>query len=136
MKKAHAFLIVAAVCLTSPAMAQNRQTSGFFSTAYLAALCERDAKGKEIVENGHTACQSYIASIVDYQKLMQSMNVAPIIDFCVPNTVSMNRLQDVVWAYLRQNSQHAQFIAAPAVTLALSDAYPCKKKAPLTRKHR
>ena len=117
------------LCLFSgPSFAQSKQTSGFFSTAYLAALCETDAKGKETVENGHTACQSYIASIVDYQKLMQSMNVEPVIDFCVPNTVPMRKLQKIVWAYLRQNSQHAQFIAAPAVTLALSEAYPCQKK--------
>lgn len=124
------------LCLfAETAFAKSKQTSGFFSTAYLAALCESDAKGKEVVENGHTACQSYIASIVDYQKLMQSMNVEPVIDFCVPNTVPMRKLQKIVWAYLRQNTQHAQFIAAPAVTLALSEAYPCQKK-PTSKKRR
>lgn len=114
--------------LSYPASAQTKKTSGFFSTAYLAALCESDAKGKEVVKSGHTACQSYISAVIDYQKLMQSMNVAPIIDFCVPNTEPMKKLQNIVWVYLRKNTQHAQFVAAPAVTLALYESYPCPKK--------
>lgn len=128
MLKILAVLIVCLAGVVHPVQAQQRQTGGFFSTAYLAALCESDAKGREVVKSGHTACQSYISAVVDYQKLMQSMNVAPVIDFCVPNTVPMKKLQNIVWNYLRKNTQHAQFVAAPAVTLALYEAYPCPKK--------
>ena len=60
--------------------------------------------------------------------LMKSLGTAPTIDFCVPNTEPMGKLQDIVWIYLQDNRQHSDFIAAPAVTLALYAYYPCKKK--------
>jgi hypothetical protein len=107
----------------------QKQTSGFFSAAYLHELCKRDSKGKETVPGGHTACQAYISGVIDYHKLMKSLGTAPIIDFCVPNTEPMKKLQDIVWVYLARHSEHKDFIAAPAVTLALYDYYPCPKKA-------
>lgn len=108
--------------------AKAQETAGFFSGSYLRELCASDTKGKEIVKNGHTACQSYISGIADYHKLLKSLGSQPIIDICVPNTVPMRKLQDIVWLYLEQNKQHSEFIAAPAVTLALYDHYPCPKK--------
>lgn len=107
---------------------QAKNTSGFFSAAYLRELCKRDAKGKETVKGGHTACQAYISGIIDYQMLMQTLGTAPTIDFCVPNTEKMSKLQDIVWVYLEDNKQHSDFVASPAVTLALYAYYPCKKK--------
>lgn len=112
----------------------SAQTSGFFSAAYLLQLCKRDADGNETVKGGHTACQAYIAGVVDYHKLMKSLGTAPTIDFCVPNTEPMKKLQDIVWVYLARNNQHSEFIAAPAVTLALYDYYPCKKATKRPRK--
>ncbi len=119
--------ILSLLFLSSPAFAKN-QSSGFFSGAYLAALCQSDEKGNEIVSGGHTACQAYIAGVIDYHKLLQSLSTQPAIDFCVPNAESPKNLQKVVAQYLRRNPQHAQFIAAPSVTLALAKSYPCKKK--------
>lgn len=114
--------------LLLPTFALAQDTSGFFSAAYLQKLCERNAKGKEVVKGGHTACQAYIAGTIDYHKLMKSLGTAPTIDFCVPNTEKMSKLQDIVWVFLKQNGQHTDFIAAPAVTLALYEYYPCPKK--------
>lgn len=119
-------MFLCALCVAMPAKAQ--QTAGFFSGAYLRELCASDAKGKELVKNGHTACQSYISGIVDYHMLLKSLGSQPIIDICVPNTVPMKKLQNIVWLFLEQNKQHSEFIAAPAVTLALYDHYPCPKK--------
>ncbi len=104
------------------------RTSGFFSAAYLQEICKSDARGNETVAGGHTACQAYIAGVIDYHNLMKSLGTAPTIDFCVPNTVPMRRLQNIVWLYLRKNGQHSDFIASPAVTLALFEYYPCRKK--------
>ena len=106
----------------------NADTSGFFSARYLEELCRSDAKGKEVVKGGHTACQSYISGVIDYHRLMQTLGTAPTIDFCVPNTEPMKKLQNIVWTYLRKNGQHSEFLAAPAVTLALYNYYPCKKR--------
>ncbi len=99
-----------------------------FSGYYLAELCKSDAKGKEAVKGGHTACQAYIAGVIDYHKLLKSMGNAPVIDICVPNTEKMERLQNIVYVYLARNRQNSDFIAAPAVTLALYEYYPCPAK--------
>lgn len=106
--------------------AQAKGTSGFFSARYLLELCRSDKKGREIVKGGHVACQSYISGVIDYHKLMQTLGTAPTIDFCVPNTEPMTRLQLIVWKYLAENGQHSEFVAAPAVTLALYEYYPCQ----------
>lgn len=79
-----------------------------------------------MVKGGHTACQAYIAGVIDYHKLMKSLGTAPLIDFCVPNKESMKRLQNIVWVYLAKNPQHGEFLASPAVTLALYEYYPCR----------
>ena len=118
------FLCVA--CLSSPANAN--ENAGMFSAAYLMELCKSDAQGRETVKGGHNACQSYISGVVDYHKLTKSLNSAPIIDFCVPNTAPMKRLQNIVYVYLAKNTQHSDFIASPAVTLALYEYYPCPVK--------
>lgn len=109
-----------------PLPAKAQETSGFFSAHYLLKLCSSDSKGREIIKNGHTACQSYISGVIDYHILMKTLGTAPIIDFCVPNTEPMARLQLIVWKYLAENGQHSDFVAAPAVTLALYEQYPCK----------
>lgn len=114
--------------------ARAQESAGLFSGAYLLQICASDAKGKEIVKGGHTACQAYIAGVVDYHKLMRSLGTAPLIDFCVPNTASMKRLQNIVWVYLAQNKQHLEFMASPTVTMALYEYYPCK--APKAKRRR
>ncbi len=97
-----------------------------FSGAYLLYVCSSDGVGKELVPGGHGVCQSYIAGIVDYHTLIKSLGTAPSVDFCLPKEITMNELHRIVANYLRLNrSQHEDFIAAPAVGLALYNAYPC-----------
>ena len=90
-------------------------------------LCESNADGSEVIQGSHTACQSYIAGIVDYHKLLRTLGTSPSIDFCVPNTAKLNDLQSIVWNYLESNAHHDAFNAAPAVNIALFSYYPCKK---------
>ena len=104
------------------------KTGALISGAYLYEVCKRNEKGGEVVAGGHTACQSYIVGLIDYHNLLRSLGTAPSIDFCVPNTVEKAKLQDIVWTYLGKNDHHGPFIAAPAVSLALFETYPCKKK--------
>lgn len=108
-----------------PAKAARRDSAGMFSGAYLQELCASDKKGKEKVKGGHTACQAYIAGVIDYHKLMRSLNTQPLMDICVPNTTPMKRLQNIVWVYLAKNPQHGEFMASPSVTMALYEYYPC-----------
>lgn len=97
-----------------------------FSGAYLLHVCEMDAKGKEKVRGGHTACQAYITGVVDYHRILQSMKLAPKIDICVPSKTPITDVHRVVLAYLRKHKENDAFIAAPVVTMALYKSYPCK----------
>lgn len=97
-----------------------------FTGAYLLHVCEIDAKGSEKVPGGHTACQAYIAGVLDYHSVLQSLKLSPKVDICIPQAVSMNDIHGVVLAYLRRHKEHDGFIAAPAVTMALYQKYPCR----------
>lgn len=97
-----------------------------FSGSYLMQICDMDADGAETVAGGHAACQSYISGVLDYHNLMQSLNLAPKVELCVPERVTLYQLQRVVINYLRTNVQHDAFVAAPAVTMALYEMFPCE----------
>ena len=123
MRPVPKILLVAAVLFAMPAHAAR------FSGNYLLEMCASDATGKELIPGGHAVCQSYIAGQMDYHKLLQSLNNPPGINYCVPEDVPMSKLQNIVARYLLENkNEHGSFIASPAVSLALYNAYPCKKK--------
>lgn len=102
-----------------------QETGALISGAYIHEVCKRNDKGEETVKGGHTTCQAYIAGLIDYHNLLRSLGTAPSIDICVPNTVKLADLQDIVWQYLEDNKQHEAFNAAPAVGLALFEVFPC-----------
>lgn len=112
----------------TPGFALAKEGGAFVSAAYLYEMCARDKEGGEKVKGAHTACQAYISGVIDYHNLLRTLKTQPSVDICVPNTTPLGQLQDVVWNYLHKNGQHDAFAAAPAVTLALSTYYPCKKK--------
>ena len=100
--------------------------SAEFSGKYLLQICSSDKMGKELVERGHTACQAYIAGLMDYHNLIKSLRTAPGIDFCIPEGTSLSELQTVMVTYLLSSNLHDDFIASPAIVLAFHKAYPCK----------
>jgi hypothetical protein len=118
-------IIVILLCLvlTAPGAAHAARFNG----KTLLDLCEITPEGKEKIPGGHAACQAYIAGVLDYHAVLQSFKIAPKIDICVPESVTMNQLHAIVLKYLKENTQHDGFIAAPAVTMALFQAHPCKK---------
>lgn len=100
-----------------------------FSGEYLLSMCMPDKDGKERAPGAFIACQAYIAGVLDYHNLIRSLGSSPSLDFCVPESVSMNELQKkVVYYLLRNKSEHAQFVASPGVALALYAYYPCDRK--------
>lgn len=74
------------------------------------------------------ACQSYIAGVIDYHRLVRSLGTAPSVDFCIPPNTKMAAMRDRVVAYLNQHTEHHDFIAAPGVSLGLYKAFPCPKR--------
>ena len=125
------FVTIMAICILPAFIAKPviaKEPGALISGAYLLGLCSRDVNGQETAPGAHIACQSYIAGLIDYHNLLRSLGTAPNIDLCVPNTVKLKDLQDMVWKYLNENNHHDSFIAAPAVTLALFERFPCDKK--------
>lgn len=100
----------------------------FISSAYLHKICERNDKGGEIIPGGHTACQAYISGVIDYHNLLKSLGTEPSIKICITNAAKPSDLQDVVWSYIDKNAQHDAFAAAPTITLALAQVFPCRKR--------
>ncbi len=120
-------LIIMMAVLATFCAAAPRAHAAKFSGAYLLELCSMDEKGNELVKGGHTACQAYINGVLDYHSVLQSLKIAPKVDICVPSDISSNQLHAAVLKYLQTNKQHDGFIAAPAVTMALYQAYPCRR---------
>jgi hypothetical protein len=119
-----AAILVLSICAFAPPAYAAR-----FSGEYLLHVCASDVNGKELVPGGHIACQGYIGGVLDYHNIIHAMGTAPTVDFCVPEATDMNTLQKIVVKYLQANrQQHAKFVAAPAVAMALYMTYPCKKK--------
>lgn len=121
------FLIVMLLSFVIPA-AQAQDSRIFISAAYLHQICARNADGGETVAGGHTACQAYIAGVIDYHNLLITLGTAPSVNLCITNNAKPSDLQDIVWTYLDKNPQHDAFAAAPAITLALAQVFPCKRK--------
>lgn len=86
----------------------------------LAAMCSSEK------ERDLFSCQSYIAGVIDYHILIKGLGTAPSVDFCIPKDVKMNDIRLIVLEYFRDNKQHSNFVASPAVALALFDVFPCK----------
>lgn len=100
-----------------------------FSGEYLIKVCAIDKAGKEIVKGGMLACQAYISGVIDFQNMTKSMDVSTGVEFCIPETETLNEIQLRVLAYFLENNKlHRKFVAAPGVALALSTSYPCRKK--------
>ena len=76
------------------------------------------------------ACVHYVAGVIDYHTVMQSVGTAPSLPFCIPQGVSVTEAAFVVLTFLRAQPMHQGFVAAMAVPLALNKAYPCPKPAP------
>lgn len=106
----------------------NTSYTAEFSGKYLLQICSSDKEGNELVKGGHTACQSYIAGIIDYHNLIKSLKTAPGLDFCIPKNTPLSVIQQGMVLYLLKNGQHDDFIASPAVAIALNQMYPCKKR--------
>ena len=118
-------ILLSALCvfvLALPAQAAR------FSGDYLLQVCASDKDGKELSPGGHIACQAYISGILDYHSVMKSLGTLPGgVDFCVPETENLNQVQQKVLSHVYRNKhEQGPFIAAPAVTMALFNSYPCK----------
>ena len=80
------------------------------------------------------SCLNYVAGVIDYHTMMQSLGTTPAVDFCLPESLPIERAAEAVVYYLKKSPQHDSFIAAPAVMMALQEVFPCKPMLPRKRK--
>ncbi len=76
------------------------------------------------------SCMSYVAGVIDYQFMLQSLGTEPPTDFCLPRHFPLDKATVVVAVYLQKHPSLQPIIAAAAVTMALAEAYPCAGSAP------
>lgn len=113
------------LCMPAAWARQSAQISG----AYLREICKSHSDGSEVIAGGHTACQAYIAGVLDYHGILKALGTAPSLSICFPETpVTISTMQKIVSKYLENNPPTDAFSAAPAVIMALAKAYPCKKR--------
>lgn len=96
----------------------SRGNAAFMTTGDLAQKCQSAAA--DLYQ-----CVGYVAGIIDYHIMLQSLGTVPAADFCLPEGTEIEQAAVTVIRYLKAAPQHGDFIAAPAVLLALNGAYPC-----------
>jgi hypothetical protein len=102
--------------------------AGFYSRPAAAAYVTGDDLVKSCRSDKPAevfSCMNYIAGVIDYHVMMQSLGTAPTLSFCLPENLPLEKAAVVVMLYLKKSPQNGSFIAAPAVTMALNEAYPC-----------
>lgn len=116
-------ILVCGLFCARPAQAQ------FVATRELEAHCLSEKKEDE------AACVNYVAGVIDYHIMLQSLGTAPTIDFCLPASITKEQAAAVVMAYLSTRPQHDAFIASAAIPLALNKAFPCRAATPRRKSH-
>jgi len=111
-------LFLTVICLLLLVFNQETRAANL-TGGKLLSYCKSD-KGDELL-----SCVNYVAGVIDYHIFMQSMGTTPTTDFCIPDSVSVDKASFVVMNYLEKHQEHLPFIAAPTVLMALADEYPC-----------
>lgn len=101
-------------------MAARPAAAVFMTGGDLTKSCAVGSPSGEIYR-----CLGYIAGVIDYHVVMQSLGTNPSTDFCLPESITIEQAAIAVLAYIKTKPEHASFIAAPAVALALNKLYPC-----------
>ena len=114
--------------LCSPVMqAGAAGKSAQVSTSYIRQVCARDGQGGEKLSGGSAVCQSYIAGVLDYHRMMASMGYIGNLEICMPADVTPRRKQDQVYRYIKRHNFDDDTNAAPSVIMALHDRWGCAK---------
>ncbi len=130
-KKPFWFLLVIIVLAGSGLFAANNvraaekaklETGALMTGKTLYLLCTSNKADDQF------ACQSYIAGVIDYHRLLRGLGSAPTVDFCLPQAIDMTQIKQIVSGYLGSRTEHRDFVAAPAVAMSLYGVYPCDKK--------
>lgn len=118
------FLLCLIIGVLQPSIAQ----AVYYTGRDLAAQCEDEDDRKT------ASCLGYVAGVIDYHVMLQSLGTAPTTDFCLPDDLSVSRATTTILDYLKKNPQHLDFIAGPTIAMALAANHPCAKPTPRKKK--
>lgn len=127
MKAKYACYLPALAGMILCAFPAQAQKGPQFSAAYMREICKSDSNGKETVQGGHTACQAYIAGVLDYNGTLKALGTEPSLSICFPREVPITDMQKIVLRYIERNPPVDAFAAAPTVIMALAEAFPCRR---------
>jgi hypothetical protein len=113
-------LLICCLLAMMPVSAMAQSTS-YVRGGDLLSICRVESKKTEF-------CESYVAGIIDYHNMLRSLKTEPGVRFCIPARYTLTQVTEIVLRDLANSPQHDHFTAAPAVTLALFKAFPCRKR--------
>lgn len=99
-----------------------RAEATYFIGAELIEKCRSDKP------EDRQACFGYVAGVIDYHVVMQSLGTAPTIDFCLPPDMPVTAAALAVIKYMSDAPQNGSFIASSSVVMALNKTFPCAKR--------
>jgi hypothetical protein len=111
-------LLMAVICLWAVLYVRPAEAA-YVTGEDLVVICDSE-KSQDIY-----SCLNYVAGVIDYHVMMQSLGTAPTTDFCLPEDLPLEQAAVSVLMYLKRHPEHYSFIAAPAVVMALHEAHPC-----------
>lgn len=112
--------LICCILMAAPDLALA-QSSSYIRGVDLLSICRIERKDTEF-------CQSYVAGIIDYHNMLRTLKHEPAVKFCIPERFTLQQVTEIVLKDLANSPQHDHFTAAPAVTLALFKAFPCKRR--------
>jgi hypothetical protein len=112
-------LLVAAQAAPDAPPAPSSPTFMFENGDTLLAKCENKAPEYAL------ACTAYIVGAVDGIKKDIFLGRAP--DNCWPEQMAAGEVRNIVVKYLKSYKDQRKFPASLIVSVALNDAFPCKK---------
>jgi len=116
-------IFILVMLIAVPAEAQR---TSYMRSIDLLSMCRNQGENAKV--NLPMFCETYIAGVIDMHNMMRSMDFTTPVTFCIPAQYSIQQVSEIVLNDLASSPQHDHFIAAPAVTLALFKAFPCKTK--------
>ena len=118
-------MLLSGLAHSDAALAEGR-SAAYMRSIDLLSMCRME--GADLDINLPSFCETYIAGVIDTQNMLKGMDFTTPVTFCIPEQYSIKQVSEIVLNDLAASPQHDHFIAAPAVTLALFKAFPCKKK--------
>ena len=119
------FFVLLMLTVSFPASAKVSFNS-YMRGIDLLSMCRNKEMNTKVITPSF--CETYVAGVIDVHNMMRSMDFTTPVTFCIPEQYSIQQVTEIVLNDLAASPQHDHFVAAPAVTLALFKAFPCKTK--------